>query len=240
MDKFYKDRDRLINKQGTLKNKLKTYNFVNFLLETKYVYNFDWMGFPIIQFPSDVLVLQEILFKEKPDIVIECGIGRGGSLVFYSSILKLIKKKFKVVGVELSLGKNKEKINKSPFSKDITLIEGSSTDRKIIHKIKSILKNYKKPLIILDSNHTHKHVLEELNIYSKFVKKNGYIIVFDSIIEFIKRKHNDPKKKFKKGNSPYTALKEFLRINSNFKIDPYFENKALITSAPSGFLKKIK
>tara|TARA_B100001093_G_C26821651_1_gene1012157 strand:+ start:971 stop:1693 length:723 start_codon:yes stop_codon:yes gene_type:complete len=240
MDKFYKKRNYLINKQGTLKNKLKTYNFVNFLLETKYVYNFDWMGFPIIQFPSDILVLQEILFKEKPDIVIECGIGRGGSLVFYSSILKLIKKKFKVVGVELSLGKNKKKINKSPLSKNITLIEGSSTDQKIVDKIKSILKNYKKPLIILDSNHTHQHVLEELNIYSKFVKRNGYLIVFDSIIEFIKRKHNDPKKKFKKGNSPYTAIKEFLRKNSNFKIDPYFENKALITSAPSGFLKKIK
>ena len=95
MDKFYKKRNYLINKQGTLKNKLKTYNFVNFLLETKYVYNFDWMGFPIIQFPSDILVLQEILFKEKPDIVIECGIGRGGSLVFYSSIIDYILKKIK-------------------------------------------------------------------------------------------------------------------------------------------------
>ena len=240
MDKFNKKRNSLINKQGLLKNKLKAYSFVNFLLETKYVYNFDWMGFPIIQFPSDILVIQEILFREKPDIVIECGIGRGGGLIFYSSILKLIKKKFEVVGVELSLGKNKKKINKSPFSKNITLIEGSSTNHEIVNKIKKILKKYKNPLIILDSNHAHKHVLDELNIYSKFVKRNGYLIVFDSIIEFIKRKHNDPKKKFKKGNSPYTAIKEFLKKNSNFKIDPYFENKALITSAPSGFLKKIR
>ena len=240
MDKFYKTRNQLINKQGQSRNKIKAYSCVNFLLETKYVYHFDWFGFPIIQFPSDILVLQEILYREKPDIVIECGIGRGGGLIFYSSILKLIKKKFQVIGVELSLGSNKKKINKSPFSKNIKLIEGSSTEEKTVAKIKDILKNYNKPLIILDSNHTHQHVLDELNIYSKFVKKNGYLIVFDSIIEFIKRKHNDPKKKFKKGNSPYTAIKEFLKNNPKFKIDPYFENKALITSAPSGFLKKIK
>ncbi len=195
MDKFYKKRELLIKKQGQIKNKLKAYNFINFLLETKYVYNFDWMGFPIIQFPSDIIVLQEILFKEKPDIVIECGIGRGGSLIFYSSILKLIKKKFKVVGIELKLGKNKKKIEKSPFFKNITLIEGSSTDERSVHKIKKILKNYKKPLIILDSMHTHRHVLDELNIYSKFIKKNGYLIVLDSLIEFIDKKHNDPKKK---------------------------------------------
>lgn len=240
MDEFYKKRELLIKKQGQIKNKLKAYNFINFLLDTKYVYNFDWMGFPIIQFPSDIIVLQEILFKEKPDIVIECGIGRGGSLIFYSSILKLIKKKFKVVGIELKLGKNKKKIKKSPFSKNITLIEGSSTDERSVLKIKKILKNYKKPLIILDSMHTHKHVLNELNIYSKFIKKNGYLIVLDSLIEFINKKHNDPKKKFKKGNSPYTAIVEFLKKNSKFKSDPYFENKALITSAPYGFLRKIK
>ena len=240
MDEFYKKRELLIKKQGQIKNKLKAYNFINFLLDTKYVYNFDWMGFPIIQFPSDIIVLQEILFKEKPDIVIECGIGRGGSLIFYSSILKLIKKKFKVVGIELKLGKNKKKIEKSPFSKNITLIEGSSTDERSVLKIKKILKNYKKPLIILDSMHTHKHVLNELNIYYKFIKKNGYLIVLDSLIEFINKKHNDPKKKFKKGNSPYTAIVEFLKKNSNFKSDPYFENKALITSAPYGFLRKIK
>ena len=103
MDKFYKTRNQLINKQGQYKNKIKAYSCVNFLLETKYVYHFDWFGFPIIQFPSDILVVQEILYREKPDIVIECGIGRGGSLIFYSSILKLIKKKFQVIGVELSL-----------------------------------------------------------------------------------------------------------------------------------------
>ena len=182
MDKFYKTRNQLINKQGQYKNKIKAYSCVNFLLETKYVYHFDWFGFPIIQFPSDILVVQEILYREKPDIVIECGIGRGGSLIFYSSILKLIKKKFQVIGVELSLGSNKKKINKSPFSKNIKLIEGSSTEEKTVAKIKDILKNYNKPLIILDSNHTHQHVLDELNIYSKFVKKNGYLIVFDRII----------------------------------------------------------
>lgn len=240
MDNFYKTRNLQIKKQGQIRNKLKAYNFINSLLETKYVYNFDWMGFPIIQFPSDIIVIQEILFKEKPDIILECGIGRGGGLIFYSSILKLIRKKFKVIGIEVYLGKNKEKIKKSPFSKNITLIEGSSTDEKIVHKVKKILKRYKKPLIILDSLHTHNHVLDELNIYSKFIKKNGYLIVLDSLIEFISKKHNDPSKKFRKGNSPYTAIVEFLKKNSEFKSDPYYENKALITSAPSGFLKKIK
>ena len=154
-------------------------------------------------------------------------------------MLKLLKKKYKILGVELSLGKNKDKISKSSFAKNIQLIEGSSTDENIFRKVQSIAKKYKNPLVVLDSNHTHEHVLNELNLYSKLVKKGSYLIVLDSVIEFIKTKHNDPKKKFKKGNSPFTALKHFLRKNNKFKIDTNFENKALITSAPNGFLKKI-
>tara|TARA_B100001109_G_C18812109_1_gene450237 strand:- start:67 stop:789 length:723 start_codon:yes stop_codon:yes gene_type:complete len=240
MDNFYQIRQKYLDIQGNIKNKKKAINYTNTLLDTKYIYHFDWFGFPIIQFPSDIIVLQEIIFKVKPDIIIECGIGRGGSLIFYSSLLSLIKKRFKIVGVELKLGKNKNKINKSPFAKNIKLLEGSSTSDAIIKKVKSITKNYKKPLVILDSNHTHEHVLKELKLYSKIINKGSYIIVLDSVIEFIKTKHNDPKKKFKKGNSPYNAIKDFLKNNSKFVIDKNWENKALITSAPSGFLKKIK
>lgn len=239
MDSFYKIRKKYLHIQGNTKNKKKAINYINTLLDTKYIYHFDWFGFPIIQFPSDIIVLQEIIFKVKPDIIIECGIGRGGSLIFYSSLLKLLKKKYKILGVELSLGKNKDKINKSSFSKNIQLIEGSSTDANVFRKVQSIAKKFKKPLVILDSNHTHEHVLNELNLYSKLVKKGSYLIVLDSVIEFIKTRHNDSKKKFKKGNSPFTALKLFLKKNNKFKIDTDFENKALITSAPSGFLKKI-
>ena len=220
-------------------SKKKNYSYlINLLMDTKYVYHFDWLGVPIIQFPSDMIVLQEIIFKYKPDIIVETGVAHGGSLLFYSSILSLLKKKFSVIGVDIKIKSiNKKKILSTPLSKHIKLFESSSTNNSTFEKIKKITLG-KKIIVILDSNHSHDHVLNEIKMYSQLIKKNGYLVVMDTAIEFIKKKHVNKGRNFGPGNSPFTAIQKFLEQNSQFKIDKFYENKALITSAINGFLKK--
>jgi cephalosporin hydroxylase len=230
-------RKKYLKKQEISKNKNLS-KLVNLLMETKYVYHFNWLGVPTIQFPSDLIVIQEILVKYKPDIVIETGVAHGGSLLFYSSILSMVKKKYKVLGVDIKIKlNNKRRLFSKPLSSNIKLFEKNSIDSSLFKKIKKIVKE-KKIIVILDSNHSHDHVLKELNMYSQLIKKNGYIIVMDTVTEFIDKKHVNKGRDFGKGNSPYTAVKVFLKTNSKFIIDKDYENKSLITSAPSGFLKK--
>lgn len=218
----------------------KTIKFINFLTKKKYTYNFNWLGVKTIQFPSDLIVIQELIFKNKPDIIIETGVAHGGTLIFYSSILELIGKKYKkVIGIDVLIkDHNKEKIKNHKLSKNIKLIECSSTDKSILKKLN--LKKNKKILVVLDSNHSEEHVLKELEIYSKIVSKNSYIIVLDTVIEYLDEKLNKKNKPFSRGNNPFTAVKKFLKFNRNFKIDRKYENLAVISNGYSGFLKKIK
>ena len=163
-------RKKYLKRQEVLKNK-KFVSFINLLMDTKYVYHFDWLGVPTIQFPSDLIILQEIFFKYKPDVVIETGIAHGGSLLFYSSILRLFKKKFKVIGIDIKIKKNnRRKILSSAVSNNIKLYESSSTDLNTLSKIFKETKN-KKVIVILDSNHSHEHVLNEIKLFSKMIKK---------------------------------------------------------------------
>ena len=220
----------------------KSTKFLNFLLESNYNYLFDWMGVPVIQLPNDILVIQELIYKEQPDLILECGIGHGGMLIFYSSILNLIgKKKYNIIGVDIFIRKvNQNKIKNHRLSKNISLFESSSVEDNFIKQFdKKINKKSKKKIIFLDSNHTKDHVLEELNKYSKILKKGEYIVVMDTVIDMIDNKFNK-NKPFGKGNSPMDAVKIFLKTNKNFKLDKFYENKSFLTVARNGFLKKIK
>ena len=218
----------------------KTIKFVNFLTKKKYTYNFQWLGIDTIQFPSDLIVIQELIYKIKPNVIIETGVAKGGSLIFYSSILNLIKQKYKkVLGIDILIKKkNKNKILKHPMSKNIQLIEGSSTDDKVIKKLK--IKKKSKVLVILDSNHSEHHVLNELSIYSKIVSKGSYLIVLDTTIEYIDNNLNIKKNLFMRGNNPLTAVKKFLKKNKKFRIEKNLHEKSLVSNAYSGFLKKVK
>ncbi len=235
-------RKKFINIQGNIKNKKKSIKIINTLLENKHTYLFDWFGIPIIQFPNDIIVMQELIYKIKPKYIIECGVAHGGMLVFYATILNLLNiKKHKVIGIDIKIRPiNKRRIIKSGFYKNIDLFETSSTDEKLFDKLKNKynLKNERK-IVVLDSNHTKEHVFNELNFYSKFLKKGDYIVVMDTIIELINPKFNK-QKVFKKGNSPYNAVDLFLKNNKNFIIDSYYENKSFLTNMRNGFLKKIK
>ena len=193
---------------------------------------------------SDFLFLKKLryilaIFKSKPDFIIESGVAWGGSTLFYLSLCKTLGLKG-VIGVDTYIPKDLKKrlYKKKPKNTVLKLFEGSSTDKKIFNKIKKILKN-KKAMVILDSDHTHQHVLDELNLYSKLIKKNQYLICGDTIIAYQPKAKTRPRDWTRKKN-PLSALKEFLKKNNSFKNDREIQNKLLLTNMPHGWLKKIK
>lgn len=215
--KFEKEKINIIKKNSSSKKFLditKKFNVEASL--NKYTYNFSWLGVPIIQYPQDMITMQELLFEVKPDLIIETGIARAGSLIFYSSILSMIHKKYRVIGVDVDIRNHAKKVLKEhKFSKNITTFQGSSNDKLILNKIYKISKKYKKILVCLDSDHTHQHVLDELKNYNKFVSKKSYLVVFDTTQgTFNKGDINKISKIYKykpwgKKSNPLTAVKEF-------------------------------
>jgi len=206
----------------------------------KYSYNFTWLGRPIIQFPQDVIAMQEIIWSVKPDLIIETGIAHGGSLIFYASMLELTGGNGQVLGIDIDIRQhNRVEIERHPMFKRITMIEGSSIDEGIAKQVCAFAKDKKRILIALDSNHTHNHVLKELLLYSPLVTKGSYLVVFDTAIEDMPE-GSFPDRPWDKRDNPKTAVWEFLKINDRFEIDKKIENKLLITVAPDGYLKCIK
>ncbi len=206
----------------------------------KYTYNFKWLGRPIIQMPQDIIGLQEIIWEVKPDLIIETGIAHGGSLIFSASMLALLGADGKVLGIDIDIRRhNREEIEQHPLAKRIEMIEGSSVDDETAQKVYEFAADYSNIMVILDSNHTHAHVKAELEIYSPLVSVGSYLVVFDTFIEDMPPGLY-PDRPWNVGDNPKTAVFEFLKENDNFEIDKNVENKLLMTSAPSGYLKRIK
>ena len=206
----------------------------------EYSYHFTWLGRPIIQYPQDMIAVQEIIWQVKPDLIIETGIAHGGSLIFYASMLELLGNDGEVLGIDIDIREhNRVEIEKHPMFKRITMIEGSSIDEDIARQVHDFAKNKKQVLVLLDSMHTHDHVLKELEFYSPLVTKGSYLVVFDTIIEDMPDDFF-PDRPWGKGNNPKTAVWEFLKTNDRFEIDKEMENKLLITVAPNGYLRCVK
>jgi len=206
----------------------------------KYTYNFKWMGRPIIQFPQDLIAMQELIWQVKPDLIIETGIAHGGSLVFYASMLELLGGRGKVLGIDIDIREhNRKEIEKHPMFKRIAMIEGSSTDDAVVEKVKRFARGKKQVMVCLDSLHTHDHVLRELETYSPLVTPESYCVVFDTLIEDLPDEFSADRP-WRKGNNPKTAVREFLRKNDRFMIDKTIENKLLITVCPDGYLKCLR
>jgi len=202
----------------------------------KYSYNFSWMGRPIIQFPQDIMAMQEIIWQVKPDLIVETGIAHGGSLIFYASMLELIGEG-QVLGIDVDIRQhNRVEIEQHPMFKRIIMIEGSSIDEEIAKQVYDLAKGKSRILLVLDSNHTHDHVLKELELYSPLVTKDSYLVVFDTVVEDMPEDFF-PDRPWGKGNNPKTAVWEFLKTNKRFKVDKDIEAKLLITVAPDGYLK---
>jgi cephalosporin hydroxylase len=205
-----------------------------------YSYNFTWLGRPIIQYPQDVIAMQEIIWEVKPELIIETGIAHGGSLIFYSSILELIGANGRVVGVDVDIrAHNRVQIERHPMFKRITILQGSSVDERIVAQVRDLSAQRRPVLVVLDSYHSHAHVLRELQLYAPLVTRGSYLVVFDTIAEEMTPELLGSRP-WGRGNSPKTAVDEFLRTTDRFVIDKEIENKLLLTVAPDGYLKCVK
>lgn len=206
----------------------------------RYSYNFSWLGRPIIQLPTDMLAIQEIIWRTRPDLIVETGVAHGGSLIFSASIMEMLGGDGRVVGIDIDIrAHNRAEIEQHPLKKRITLLEGSSTSEAILADVKRAAEGRQRVMVILDSNHTHDHVVHELELLAPLVTKGSYLIVLDTIIEDMEE-DSFPDRPWGKGNNPKTAVWEFLRRNDRFEIDHDIEAKLLITVAPDGYLKCVK
>lgn len=252
-DKEVEERIKGVETNHELKN--AAHAFMKASLEPKYSYNFFWMGRPIIQYPQDMVAMQELIWRVKPDLIIETGIAHGGSLIMNASLLALLelaeaaekgeavdpkKPKRKVLGIDIDIREhNRKAIESHPMANRIDMIQGSSIAPEIISQVKEYAKAYKTILISLDSNHTHDHVLAELEAYAPLTSISSYCVVFDSIVEDMP-KELSADRPWGPGDNPKTAVWEYLKSHPEFEIDKSIQNKLLITVAPDGYLKRVR
>jgi len=240
VEEFKEERETRIAENGSnaaLQEAARTFNLES--NKAQYSYNFSWMGRPIIQYPQDMIAMQEIIWEMKPDLIIETGIAHGGSLIYYASLLELVGNG-EILGIDIDIREhNRKAIESHPMMKRIKMIQGSSISSDTIEKVKGFAIGKERILVSLDSNHTHEHVLNELKLYAPFVSVNSYLVVFDTIVENLPNDYL-PGRPWAKGNNPKTAVYDFLKENENFQIDRSFDNKLLISVAPEGYLKRIK
>ena len=228
--------------------------FIRRSAELQYSYNFFWMGRPIIQYPQDIVAMQEIVWRTRPDLIIETGIAHGGSLILSASLLSLLdmcdaiesgtsfdprQPRRKVLGVDIDIrAHNRTAIEAHPMSGRISMLQGSSIAEDIVEQVKAFAKPFERVLVCLDSNHTHEHVLAELEAYAPLVSKGGYCIVFDTVVEDVPE-NTFANRPWNKGANPKTAVWEYLKDHPEFEIDRSMHEKLQITVAPDGFLRRV-
>lgn len=245
MENFDKERqERIITNSKNLKLGDSTNAFIKASIPQKYSYNFSWLGRPIIQYPQDIIATQELIYSIQPDLIIETGIAHGGSLIFSASMLELNAacggpQDAEVLGLDIDIRQhNREAIEAHPMFKRISMIQGSSIDPEIIEQVKAKAADKKKILVCLDSNHTHAHVLAELEAYAPLVSVGSYCVVFDTVIEDLPDDMFDDRP-WGIGNNPKTAVWEYIKTHPEFEIDKTIQHKILITVAPDGYLKRV-
>lgn len=228
--------------------------FMKATIPSKYSYNWFWQGRPIIQYPQDIVAMQELIWLVKPDLIIETGIAHGGSLIMSASMLALldIKDSFetgtpfdpkiskrKVLGVDIDIRPhNRVAIEEHYLASHVQMLEGSSIAPDIVKKVKKIASEHKRVIIVLDSNHTHEHVMAELDAYAPLVSEGSYCVVFDTIIEDLPAEMF-PDRPWEPGDNPKTAVWAFLKNHPEFEIDKTIEHKLLVTVAPNGYLRRL-
>ena len=245
--------ERIQQNQNDADLKQASLDFTRLSTRPQYSYNFFWLGRPIIQYPQDMVAMQELIWRIRPDVIVETGIAHGGSLILSASMLALIeycdaitqgttlhpdKPERKVVGIDIDIrAHNRQAILDHPMANRISMIEGSSIDPDVVARVTAMCRNYKRVLVLLDSNHTHDHVKAELDAYAPLVSPGSYCVVFDTIIQDLPEDMY-PNRPWGPGNNPKTAVHEFLSSNSEFEIDAQIDNKLLISVAPDGYLRK--
>jgi cephalosporin hydroxylase len=214
--------------------------FRSMALERKYMNNFSWLGRPLIQLPMDAMAMQEIIWAVKPDLIIETGVAHGGSLMLSASMLEMLGGG-SVVGIDIEIRPhNRQAIESHPLAHRISLIEGSSVDADVVAQVHALARGKQRVLVCLDSNHTHDHVLAELQAYAGLVSVDSYCVVFDTFVEDMPEDYVWTDRPWGKGNNPKTAVAEWLKTHPEFVIDRSVEDRILVTSAPDGFLRRVR
>lgn len=242
IEQFKQERADAINNMAQDKElKAKSVDWMLHADQYKYTYNFSWLGRPIIKYPQDIVIMQELIWRVKPDLIIETGIAHGGSIIFSSSMMELLGNNGKVIAVDIDIRKhNREEIEKHPMMKNITMLEGSSIDENIVRQISDYARNFRNVMVVLDSNHTHDHVFRELELYTPLVSLNSYILLPDTFVEFFPKGYVK-ERPWDVGNNPYTAMEAFLETTTDFVKDESLTDKLLITEAlGGGYLKRIR
>ncbi len=266
-EEFKKECEREIAAYSTNEQFLRaSQNWIELANVAKYSYHFEWLGRPMIQYPQDIVAIQELIWQSKPDLIIEIGIAHGGSLIMSASMLAMLDyceavetgrtldpqaASRRVLGLDIDIrSHNREAIEAHPMSHRIDMIQGSSIALEIIERVHEIAKGYNRILVLLDSNHTHEHVLAELEAYAPLTSKDSYCVVFDTIVEDLPDEMHQ-ERPWSQGNNPKTAVWEYLRRLKEegrsakdggpltLEIDKSIENKLLITVSPDGFLKRV-
>jgi cephalosporin hydroxylase len=205
----------------------------------RYTYLWSWLGLPIIQLPPDIIALQEIIWETRPDVIIETGVARGGSIVFFASILHLLGGGGIVLGVDVEIRPhNREAVERHPLAPRIRLIEGSSTDPTILDRVRAFVPPGARVMVVLDSDHSHAHVLAELRAYGPLVTRDAFLVVADTglgVPEAERLRIRD----WGPGNNPMTALRAYLDETGRFVPDAFYNGKLLLTSNPGGYLRCI-
>lgn len=224
-------------------------------LDTKYSYTFRWLGRPIIQYPQDIMAMQEIIWEVKPDLIVEAGIAHGGSLIFYASMMKLLdialgrEKRGHVLGIDIDIREhNRKEIEAHPMYDAITMYQGSSIDAAIVDRVHDFSKDYERIIVVLDSNHTADHVLEECRKYSDLVSLGSYLVAMDTISETLYKAKAESGEELLEhmirpwglGNNVANGVEAFLKENSSFEADHDKDNKLMLTCAPHGYLKRVR
>ena len=210
-------------------------------LRAGYSYNFTWLGRPIIQYPEDVMALQEIIWRIRPKLIIETGVAHGGSVILSASILEMLGGNGRVLGLDIDIrAHNRPLIENHPLARRLTLLESDSLAEEAAAKAAAMAAetNGAPVMVILDSMHTHQHVLGEMRLYGPLVTPGSYMVVFDGVIEN-HPEANAPDRPWGPGDSPLSAIREFLAENDSFAVDEEIEKKLLITAAPSGYLRRL-
>lgn len=212
--------------------------------QPKYSYNFSWLGRPIIQYPQDIVAMQELIWTLQPDLIVETGIAHGGSLILYASLLELNAiaggpQDARVIGIDIDIrAHNRSAIEAHPFYRRIDMIEGSSVDEAVVAQVRAAAVGRERVLVCLDSNHTHAHVLAELEAYAPMTSVGSYCVVFDTVIEELPT-GMFPDRPWGPGDNPQTAVRAYLESHPEFEVDRQMDDKLLVSVAPGGYLKRV-
>lgn len=242
VDEFFHERREDIKKMAQDEDlKQKSLDWMLASDKYKYSYNYTWLGRPIIKYPNDIVATQEIIWRVKPDLIIETGVAHGGSLILSASMLELLGGDRRVIGIDIDIrAHNRKEIEAHPLFKRIDLVEGSSIAPDIVAQVKKLSAGYKNVMVFLDSLHTHDHVAAELEIYAPMVTVGSYLVLPDTFIELFPKGYYAHNRPWDVGNNPMTALRAFMKKNNDFEIDQELNGKLMITEAFDGYLRRVK